>query len=134
MNEWWKSPVLQGPENDYGQYDYMIEEIPQNEAKWKFDVDKRHCDYCGKYRHILFCATQYFRTLDGYDSLTYDECWICMIKEGIHSRKRKIQIRLRAIKLAIKCMAKDKNYDIEYFKFLYKLFSKKGRKMNEGIK
>ena len=30
MNNWWKSPVLQGEENDYGAYDYMIEEIPNN--------------------------------------------------------------------------------------------------------
>ena len=21
MNKWWKNPVLQGPENDYGDYD-----------------------------------------------------------------------------------------------------------------
>lgn len=29
MNNWWKSPVLQGEENDYGDYDYLIEEIPK---------------------------------------------------------------------------------------------------------
>ena len=25
MNDWWKAPVLQGPENDYGEHDYLVE-------------------------------------------------------------------------------------------------------------
>ena len=32
--EWWRAPVLQGPENDYGDYDYLIEELPHNSHKW----------------------------------------------------------------------------------------------------
>lgn len=32
MKNWWKNPVLQGEDNDYGQYDYLIEELPHDEA------------------------------------------------------------------------------------------------------
>lgn len=34
MNQWWKNPVLHGPENDYGDYDYLIEELPSDHAEW----------------------------------------------------------------------------------------------------
>lgn len=27
MSDWWKNPVLQGEDNDYGQYDYLIEKL-----------------------------------------------------------------------------------------------------------
>ena len=27
MDKWWKNPVLQGEDNDYGQYDYLINPI-----------------------------------------------------------------------------------------------------------
>ena len=84
MNDWWKAPVLQGPENDYGEYDYMIEEIPQNYAKW--ELDKRYkwkCDDCGKDRHLRFVAKEYFRTMDGYDYFSYSTCWMCAIKNWI---------------------------------------------------
>lgn len=124
MNDWWKSPVLQGDENDYGQYDYMIEEIPENNAEWVFDPYVRHCDCCGKYRHILFCATHYFRTLDGWDSHTYDECLLCMIEGEIHSKMRKAKKKLRAMKQAVTCIIKERGYGIKDYKWLYKLFAK----------
>ena len=34
MNKWWKAPILQGEDNEYGEYDYLIEEIPQNTREW----------------------------------------------------------------------------------------------------
>ena len=49
--DWWKAPVLQGPENDYGQYDYMIEEIPKDYARWEFDK---------KYKWSLFVSVLLF--------------------------------------------------------------------------
>ena len=122
MDNWWKSPVLQGPENDYGQYDYMIEELPQDKAGWEFATYERRCDCCGKYKMgFFYCSEHYFHTLDGWDSLSFDECWICIVKDIIHSRKRKINRTLRATKFALKCMIEDKRYDVKYFKLLYKI-------------
>ena len=83
MNDWWKAPVLQGPENDYGDYDYMIEEIPQDYAKWELSKYKWKCDDCGKDSHLLFRTAEYFHTLDGYDCLNYSTCWRCAIKNWI---------------------------------------------------
>lgn len=83
MNDWWKAPVLQGPENDYGDYDYMIEEIPQDYAKWELSKYKWNCDDCGKDSHLLFRTAEHFHTLDGWDCLSYSTCWKCAIKNWI---------------------------------------------------
>lgn len=92
MNDWWKAPVLQGEDNDYGQYDYMIEEIPENYMGWEFDREyKWACSDCHKESHLLFRAVQYFHTLDGYDSFDYSECWKCFLRNKIHCFKWKIQ-------------------------------------------
>ena len=108
MNDWWKAPVLQGPENDYGDYDYMIEEIPQNYAKWELDKKyKWKCDDCGKDRHLLFRTKEYFRTMDGYDSLDYSTCWMCAIKNWyigtrfclIYNMRRRIKTLKTAMEL-----------------------------------
>ena len=32
--DWWKAPILQGEENDYGDYDYLIEEVPKSYCPW----------------------------------------------------------------------------------------------------
>ena len=93
-DNWWKSPVLQGPENDYGDYDYLIEDIPSNEAKWELSKYKWKCDDCHKERHLLFTMTGYFRTLDGYDCNSWNTCWRCFIKEKIHSIKYGIKVKI----------------------------------------
>lgn len=67
MNNWWKNPVLQGEDNDYGQYDYLVEELPHDEAKWELGCSK--CDSCGKYHRLNFYSIHYFYTMDGYDHL-----------------------------------------------------------------
>ena len=117
MSDWWKAPVLQGPENDYGQYDYMIEELPKNEARWELSKYKWKCDQCGKESHLLFCSTGYFYTLDGYDSMSYNECWLCMLKDKLHSIKRKfkrcIKTHLDALKLAME-LYKASNKSFKY--------------------
>ena len=93
---WWKSPVLQGPENDYGQYDYMIEEIPQDYAKWEFDRKcKWPCHDCGRETHLLFRWETFFHTLDGWDSLSHSECWRCRLKGTICSFRWKIKKRTK---------------------------------------
>ena len=91
MSNWWKAPVLQGPENDYGQYDYMIEEIPNDYAKWEFSKYRWKCDTCGKGRHIRFVSCHHFHTLDGWDSLDYAECWMCAFKGWVRYRIWKIK-------------------------------------------
>ena len=108
MNDWWKAPVLQGPENDYGDYDYLIEEIPHDYAKWEFDKYACRCDSCGKDRHLRFRSVSHFYTMDGYDSMDYTECWKCRLKDKMHSIKhnikRKIKKEIEAIKLAWQLM------------------------------
>lgn len=86
MNDWWKAPVLQGPENDYGQYDYLINPIPENTHEWI--KGECRCDSCGKYRHLSVRDTAYFYTLDGYDSLDYTECWACVLAAKIRRMKK----------------------------------------------
>lgn len=97
MNKWWKSPVLQGPENDYGDYDYLIEELPQDYAKWELSKYKSRCDSCGKNSHLLFRAVHHFYTLDGYDSMSYDECWKCKLEAKIYNIKVRLKKRLKIV-------------------------------------
>lgn len=106
MNNWWKAPVLQGEDNDYGQYDYLIEEIPQDYARWEFDRKyKWACRECGRESHLLFCSEHYFHTLDGYDSMYYSECWRCRMKGKMKSikwrLKKGIKNKIETFKLAV---------------------------------
>lgn len=94
--DWWKAPVLQGEDNDYGQYDYLIEEIPQDYARWEFDRKyKWKCHNCGKEKHLLFRAEHFFHTLDGWDSLDYAECLHCRTKGNIRDYKWKLKNNIR---------------------------------------
>lgn len=97
---WWKAPVLQGPENDYGDYDYLIEELPHDYAKWEFTPYTCRCHSCGKERHLNFRSEHFFYCYDGWDSMDYTECWVCDIKDRIYSIKRKFKFRIKAFKLA----------------------------------
>ncbi len=92
---WWKDPRLQGPENDYGDYDYLIEELPEDHCGWDLQRYTSKCDSCGKERHLLFRATHYFYCWDGWDSHTYTECWRCMVKNKIYSIKWRFKKRLK---------------------------------------
>lgn len=114
MSDWWKSPVLQGPENDYGQYDYMIEELPQDKAEWEFTRYKSQCNSCGKVSHLCFHSVHHFHTLDGWDSMDYSECWKCMVSDKIYSVKRKIVLRIKTLKLAIE-LNKGGNKDFAHY-------------------
>lgn len=99
MNEWWKAPVLQGPENDYGQYDYLIEELPDDYVKWELSRYACKCDSCGKERHLLLKSAHHFYTLDGYDYMNYDECWVCRLKSNLYSIKHKAKRFFSVLKL-----------------------------------
>lgn len=104
--DWWKAPVLQGEDNDYGDYDYLIEELPEDYAKWEADKYRWKCDTCGKDRHVRFVSVHHFRTLDGWDSMSYSECWRCRLVARIHNFNYKIKNgikrRVRAFKYALK--------------------------------
>ena len=91
MNNWWKAPVLQGPENDYGDYDYLIEELPDDYVKWEYSRYTCKCDSCGKERHLLLKSAHHFYTLDGYDYMDYNECWLCSMSGKLHSTMRKLK-------------------------------------------
>ena len=93
MNKWWKSPVLQGPENDYGEYDYLIEEVPSNTEKWSWYFEK--CDECGKEHYLNLGFTGYFRTMDGYDSVYTCECWKCYFKRKITTPFKRAKRKLK---------------------------------------
>lgn len=118
--DWWKSPVLQGEDNDYGQYDYLIEEIPNDEAKWQFQRYGDKCSSCGKESRLLFYCCHYFHTLDDYDSFNHNECWKCIVKDKIHSIKRKFRLRVEIFKIAV-VLYNDGN---KSFKHYYKLAKK----------
>lgn len=122
-DNWWKSPVLQGPENDYGDYDYLIEDIPHNTAKWELSKYKWKCDDCGKENHLLFRMTDYFSTLDGYDSSSWDTCWKCLVKEKIRSTKYGISVKIHKQKEMYKLAQQLYRMDTEKrsFKFWYKI-------------
>ena len=97
MNDWWKAPVLQGDENDYGDYDYLIEELPNDYVKWEFSRYKGRCESCGKERHLLLRSAHYFYTLDGYDYMNYDECWVCRLKAKVWSIRHKLKKKIKIV-------------------------------------
>ena len=98
MNDWWKNPVLQGPDNEYGEYDYLIEELPQDYVKWDFSRYTCKCDSCEKERHLLLRSAHHFYTLDGYDYMNYDECWVCRLKSKMYTIKYKIKKKIKIVK------------------------------------
>lgn len=93
---WWKAPVLQGPENDYGQYDFLIEDIPDNYSEWALERAKYKCDCCGKYRHLLKESYSYFHTVDGYDYMAQYDCLPCIIKAKIYSTKYRLKKKFKS--------------------------------------
>ena len=85
MNEYWKDPRL----DDEGNYDYLVEELPSDTAKWQWYYQK--CDSCGKYHRLNFESTHCFYCWDGWDSMNYVECWKCKLKSKIFSIKYKFK-------------------------------------------
>ena len=68
-------PILQGPENDYGELDVYAVDIPADESLVKTRMGyKCRCDGCGKEFKTLYVSTHYFYTIDGWDSISYHEC------------------------------------------------------------
>lgn len=121
MDKWWKAPVLQGPENDYGDYDYLIEDVPDNTVKW--EKWERKCDECGKTHKLNLVYTGYFRTMDGWDSMDSCECWKCYLK-------RKIAAPFKAIKKKVGRFIKVQ----KEYRTLKKMLKKTGSPLTKEIK
>nr|DAU51555.1 MAG TPA: hypothetical protein [Caudoviricetes sp.] len=121
MKNWWKNPVLQGEDNDYGQYDYLIEELPHDEARWEWLYKK--CDSCGKYHRLNFYSNHYFYTYDGWDSFDYTDCWECRFKDKVWSIKNKIKKEIKAHKLAFSLLNRKLSIkrNIEHYKLGLKI-------------
>ena len=88
MTKWWQDPRL----DDEGTYDYLVEELPRDSANWEWYYQK--CESCGKYLKLNFTATLYFFCWDGWDSMSYTECWRCVIKDKIYGVKYKIKKKI----------------------------------------
>lgn len=89
MNKYWKDPRL----DDEGTYDYLVEELPGDTAKWQWYYQK--CDSCGKYHRLNFDITHYFYCWDGWDSMSYTECWRCKLKSKISGIKSRIKKKIK---------------------------------------
>jgi hypothetical protein len=83
--EYWKDPRL----DNEGTYDFLVEELPRDTAKWHWYHQK--CHSCGKYHRLNFVAVHHFYCWDGWDSMDYVECWRCVLRDKIHSLKSKIK-------------------------------------------
>ena len=112
--KWWKDPRL----DDEGTYDYLIEPLPKDYAKWQFNKWASRCDTCGKERHLTFHSEHYFYCWDGWDSMGYTDCWMCMLKNKIHSIKWKIKKHIKVFKTAMELY---KTSPSENFKYCYKM-------------
>lgn len=100
MSNWWKDPRL----DDEGTYDYLVEELPKDYARWEVSKYRWRCDNCGKESHVRFCTAHYFYCWDGWDSMSWNECWCCRLKGYIHGIrwkiKKGIKDRIEAFKLS----------------------------------
>ena len=88
MNKYWKDPRL----DDEGTYDYLVEELPGDTAKWQWYYQK--CDSCGKYHRLNFESTHYFYCWDGWDSMSYAECWRCRLRDKVSGVKARIKKKI----------------------------------------
>ena len=113
MRKYWQDPRL----DDEGTYDYLVEELPTDTQKWQWWYEK--CDSCGKYHRINFASTHYFYCWDGWDSMSYTECWKCRLKDKIYAIKAKIKRKVKARK--------------EYYSWI-KQFKEKGVEITEELK
>ena len=77
--------------DDEGTYDYLVEELPQNHSTWCSSWEKARCETCGKRRHFYRVDYGYFYCWDGYDYMTYTECWKCALDISPKALLRKLK-------------------------------------------
>lgn len=87
-------PTTYGAE--YDEYDYFYTKLPSDTAQWERYYSK--CETCGKYHKLNKVDTHYFYSIDGYDSISYTECWKCRLKAKIYAIKAKIRRKIKARK------------------------------------
>lgn len=101
MDNYWKDPRL----DDEGTYDYLVEELPNDYAKWEFTKHKCKCDDCGKESRLRFVSSHFFYCWDGWDSMSYNVCWKCRLMDiisGIHYKiKRYFRTKAKIYKSAM---------------------------------
>lgn len=102
---------------EYDEYDYLYTKIPSDTSKWERYYTK--CESCGKHHRLNKVDTHYFYSMDGYDSISFTECWQCRLKDKIYAIKAKIK-RKRKIRK-------------EYRKWIG-LFKEKGAKITDELK
>lgn len=117
MGDWWNAPILQGEENDYGDYDYLIEEIPESYCRWEFSKIAWEDDH-GHPSHLRKVWCNYFRTMDGYDSVGGSDCWRCVLKDTVKLIPRKFKRKIKTKKRETETFIKD-------FKICYKYLNLK---------
>ena len=114
--EYWKDLRL----DNEGTYDYLVEELPTDTQKWQWWYEK--CDSCSKYHRRNFVSTHYFYTLDGYDSMSYTECWKCMLTSKVRSwwlKRRREKEKQQEFKHIVKSMNITKEDAATIKKILY---------------
>lgn len=84
-------PATYGAE--YDEYDYLYTKMPNDASKWERYYEK--CQSCGTYHWFNKVDTHYFYTMDGYDSISYTECWKCRFKSKISSMKLKFKKKIK---------------------------------------
>lgn len=114
---WWKDPRL----DDEGTYDYLIEELPKDTSKWERYYQK--CESCGKYHRLNKVDTHYFYCYDGWDSISYTECWKCRLKATVHGIISKAKKKLDP-----------KWKERREYRDMVKSIKKKGRKLTKTEK
>ena len=118
MSEYWKDPRL----DDEGTYDYLVEELPSDTAKWQWYYQK--CDSCGKEHRLNFESTHYFYCYDGWDSISYSECWKCRLKDKIYAIKARVKRKIKARKEYRKWVNQLKEKGVEITKELKQIIRK----------
>lgn len=104
-------PATYGAE--YDEYDYFYTKVPSDTRKWSTWGYK--CSSCGKYHKLNMVYTSYFHTMDGYDSLDFEECWLCTIKNYIRKPIYKIKNQCKLIKKTLE-LKKECKQKLHYIK------------------
>lgn len=84
-------PATYGAE--YDEYDYFYTKIPSDTSKWERYYSQ--CETCGNHRWFNKVDTHYFYSIDGYDSMSYTECWRCKLKSKICGIKAKLKKKIK---------------------------------------
>ena len=86
--------ILHDPRiDDEGNHDYYAEDLPSDTARW--ERGRCRCESCGKYRRLTYRSTHYFYCYDGWDSMSYTECWRCASKAKVRSIKWVIKNKIK---------------------------------------